>query len=253
MSKKIKGPIRTEAVVPFFIIMVITYCYFHFLFDLHLKKAIEFGGYQALGVELNIEQIKTSFFDGSFQLKKLELTDSENPQHNAVEIGEIRFSIPWNGLLRARLIIDEIAVEQIGINTLRKTKGKVKPPEPPKADDGQTSKVINEAKDKALQTIENKNKENAIGDIAAFLSQSNNQDQLGKIQDNLESKKKIDALNITIKDKQKKWDDKLKSLPNQQEIQGINDRISKLKTKDFKSPQELLSCKGRVRSDKNKK
>lgn len=239
MSKKIKGPIRTEAVVPFFIIMVITYCYFHFLFDLHLKKAIEFGGYQALGVELNIEQIKTSFFDGSFQLKKLELTDSENPQHNAVEIGEIRFSIPWNGLLRARLIIDEIAVEQIGINTLRKTKGKVKPPEPPKADDGQTSKVINEAKDKALQTIENKNKENAIGDIAAFLSQSNNQDQLGKIQDNLESKKKIDALNITIKDKQKKWDDKLKSLPNQQEIQGINDRISKLKTKDFKSPQEL--------------
>lgn len=70
MSKKIKGPIRTEAVVPFFIIMVITYCYFHFLFDLHLKKAIEFGGYQALGVELNIEQIKTSFFDGSFQLKK---------------------------------------------------------------------------------------------------------------------------------------------------------------------------------------
>lgn len=74
---------------------------------------------------------------------------------------------------------------------MRKTKGKVKPPEPPKADDGQTSKVINEAKDKALQTIENKNKENAIGDIAAFLSQSNNQDQLGKIQDNLDQRKKL--------------------------------------------------------------
>lgn len=239
MNKKTKGPIRTEAVVPFIIIVAATYCYFHFFFDYHLKKAIEFGGYQALGVELNVEQIKTSFLNGTFQLKKLELTDSENPQHNAIEIGEIRFSIPWSGLLRARLIIDEIAVEQIGINTTRKTKGKVKPPEPPKQDDGQTSKVINEAKDKAIKTIENKNQGNAIGDIAVFLSQSNNQDQLGKIQETLESKKKIDALNSSIKDKQKKWDDKIKSLPNQQEIQSINDRISKLKTKDFKSPQEL--------------
>lgn len=239
MSKKTKGPIRTEAVVPFIIIVVATYCYFHFFFDYHLKKAIEFGGYQTLGVELNVEQIKTSFFNGTFQLKKLELTDSENPQQNAIEIGEIRFSIPWGGLLRARLIIDEIAVEQIGINTTRKTKGKVKPPEPPKQDDGQTSKVINEAKDKAIKTIENKNQGNAIGDIAAFLSQSNNQDQLGKIQETLESKKKIDELNTSIKEKQKKWDDKVKSLPNQHDIQNINDKISKLKTKDFKSPQEL--------------
>src|SRR6476660_9506819 len=90
-KEKKKGPIRTEAVIPFLIVVVLTYVYFHFFFDLHLKKAFEFGGYHLLGAEVDINDVETSFFKGTFRVRGIQVTNGEKPTHNMVEIGDIRF------------------------------------------------------------------------------------------------------------------------------------------------------------------
>lgn len=237
---KPKGPIRTEAIVPFVIVTVLTYSYFHFFFDLHLKKAFEFAGYELLGAEVDIAKVETSFFNGTFRVQGIEITNAEKPAQNMLSIGDIRFGILWDGLLKARLVVEEMAVEKIEVGTPRKSPGKVKPPtpEPPPRDPNKPS-ALEKAKDQALDTVEKKYEQNALGDLAAMLGGNSANDQIGKIEDNLPSKIKLAALEKDFQQKQKNWQEKIDSLPKGPEIQALGDRLAKVKIKDFKSPQEL--------------
>ncbi|PWU14929.1 MAG: TIGR03545 family protein [Bdellovibrio sp.] len=238
-EKKAKGPIRTEAVVPVILIVALIWGYFHFFFDHHLRRGLEFVGYQVMGAEVNIEELRTSFWDASLRIKKIELTDAQQPQKNMLEVGDVRFAVLWDGLLRARFVVNEMAVDDIRIGTPRKAPGKVKPPEPKSDKPGfiekESEKLKNEAVDQAKKNYDG----NVLGDIASLLGGESGQVQLGKIEGTLASKQKLQELDKAYKEKGKVWDQKLKSLPQQKEIQALGDRLGKIKSKDFKSPQEL--------------
>lgn len=234
---KKKGPIRTEAVVPFIIVVVLTYLYFHFFFDGHLKRAFEFGGYHLLGAEVNIAHVETSFFKGTFRVQGVQITNAEKPTHNMAEIGDIRFGVLWDGLLRARFIVNEMAVEQIAVDTLRKSPGRVKPPDPDKGDSQESA--IDKLKNKTLEKVGSKYEDNVLGDIASILGGTSSGDQLAKIEGSIPSKAKLKDLEAEYQAKTKAWQDKLNSLPKAQEIKALADRLNQVKTKDFKTPQEL--------------
>lgn len=234
-EKKPQGPIRWNAIIPFSIFTLLIVAYFHFFFDLHLKKLLEWGGYKALGVEVNIGELKTSFFNASFQLQKLEITDSEKPQQNSLEIGDIRYQVLWDALLRAKFAVNEVAVEGISFGTKRSHPGKVAPPEPPKTGPGFSDQL----KDSFLEEAQNQHQNNVFGDLAALLQGESSQDQLKKLEGQLPSKAMAEALDAKVKERKKYWDEKFKTLPQGKELQNFNDRLSKVKTRDFKSPQEL--------------
>jgi uncharacterized protein (TIGR03545 family) len=237
--KKKKGPIRTEAVIPFAIVVLLTWGYFHFLFDYHLKKTFEFAGYHLLGAEVDIDKVETSFFKGTFRVQGVEVTNSEKPSHDMVKIGDIRFGVLWDALLRAKFVVDEMAVEQIEIDVPRKRPGKVKPPEPVKEEASKGPSAVDKLKGQALQGVETKYNQNVLGDLAAVLGGTSTQDQMGKIEANLPSKARLKEMETEYQEKSKKWQEKLKTLPKAQEIQALGDRLGKVKIKDFKSPQEL--------------
>lgn len=236
-AKKKKGPLRTEALVPFLIVTGILVVYFKLFFDLHLKKAIEWAGYQVVGAEVDIADLTTSFINGTFRAQGIEITDSAKPTHNLVVIGDVRFGVLWDGLLRAKVVVEEMAVEQIEIGKQRKSPGKVKPLDPAKTNDGESA--VDKLKDQALDKTQEKYNNNVLGDIAAMLSGTSGEDQLKNIEGSLPSKKKLAELETVYKEKQKAWDQKIKALPQGKEIQSLGDRLSKVKTKDFKTPQEL--------------
>jgi len=235
--KKKKGPIRTEAVIPFAIVVALTWGYFHFFFDMHLKKTFEFAGYHLLGAEVDIDKLETSFIKGTFRVQGVEVTNAEKPSHNMVKVGDIRFGVLWDALLRAKFVVDEMAVEQIEIDVPRKSPGRVKPVDP---DSGESKEsAVDKVKDKALDTVESKYEKNALGDLAAILGGTSSEEQLGKIEASLPSKARLKEMEAEYQEKSKKWQEKIQSLPKAQEIQSLGDRLGKVKTKDFKSPQEL--------------
>lgn len=240
---KAKGPFRTEAAIPILIVIALTWGYFHFFFDRNLKSIMQTVGYHVLGAQVDIQNLETSFWRASFRLQGLEITNAQNPSRNMAVIGDIRFGVSWDGLLRAKLIINEMAVEQIQIDTARKSPGRVKPPEPPKPEDNKPSALEKEAaklKEKALAKAKSEYSENAIGDLAAMLSGSSGSDQLGKIEESLASKAKLAELQKAYDEKSKVWQQKLAELPKPAEIQSIGDRINKIKASNFKNPQELV-------------
>lgn len=237
---KRKGPIRWEAILPFTIVVVLFWAYFHFFFDLHLRKALEFGGYHIVGAQVDIRSLETSFWNGTLRIQGVELTDSEKPTHNMIEIGDIRFGVLWDGLLRAKIVINEMATENIQIGTVRKYPGKVKPIE--KEDPNKPGFLETEGeklKNKALDQTQEKYGNNVLGDLAAVLSGTSGNDQLGKIEGSLASKAKMQELDKAYKEKAKAWEERFKTLPQGKDIQELQDKLNRIKTKDFKSPQEL--------------
>lgn len=248
---KAKGPIRTEAVIPFGIVAALTFVYFHFFFDSNLKSAMEYLGYQVVGAQVDIKNLETSFTKGTFRIQGLEITNSQNPSRNVLAIGDVRFQVLWDGLLRARFVVDEMAVEQIQIDTPRSSPGKVKPPEPPKPQkEGPSAleKEANKLKDKALDKTKSQYSNNVLGDLAALLSGTSSSEQLEKIEGTLASKAKLTEVQKFYDEKSKIWEQKLAALPKPKEIQDLGDRMGKVKTSNFKNPQELIDSLNQLKT-----
>lgn len=236
-AKKPQGPIRWNAIVPFVILCALFYVYFFFFFDTHVKKAIEWGGYKALGSELNIGEFKSSFLKGNVSISKIELTDSKEPQFNSLELGSIRFDVNWDALLRLKFVVEEIAVEGVQFKSKRARVGKVAPPPPPSEDDGPG--FASQLQNKAVNKLEGDNKSNVLGDVASFLKSGDADAQLKNLEGQMASKKLLEEMNTKWTQKRTEWDARIKALPTGKELNDLKDRFGKIKYKDFKTPQEL--------------
>jgi len=237
--KEKKGFIRWEAIIPITVICVLIGAYFTLFFDKHLKKGIEFVGYKVLGAEVDVESLRSSFIRASISIKGLQLTNSEKPTHNLISIGEIKFDMSWDALLRGKILIEIASVEQIQFDSIRKSPGLVKPSEPeskePSALEKEGKKLVSETIDAAKE----KYSDNILGDVATLLSGGQAQDQIKDLESQMSSKKRLAELQKSFSDKQKEWNQKLKSLPQQKDLNAWSERFKKIKTKNFTSPQEL--------------
>lgn len=233
---KKKGLIRWEAIIPFTAVVLIIAAYFHFFFDMHAKKLIEFGAYSALGSEVNIGTFETSFFNAHLKVSKIEITNSEQPTHNSIEIGEIRFGMLWDALLRAKVVVNEAVVEQIAFNTQRKRPGKVKPPE---VADPNAPSALDKLKDETLSRAEEHYSDNVLGNLVAMLGGSQGEAQLEKIRDQLPSKEMLAGFEQNLKSKESEWNQKLKGLPTEKDVQALDKKFKSIQSKDFKDAQQL--------------
>ena len=234
-SQKKQGPIRWNAIIPFAIISVIGYFYFLMFFDGHLRSALEWVGYKAVGAEVNIGSFKSSFLKGRVQISKIQVTNADKPDFNSIEIGDVRFDLNWDALLRVKFVIEEIAVEGLQFDSKRKFRGRVAPPEPPSDEPGFTSQL----KAKALNKLDQENQNNVLGDTTQFLKTGKFDAQIADLKSKLGSKKLIDDLNTKWKNKQTEWQQKVKTLPSAEELNSFKDRFSKIKYQDFANVEEL--------------
>lgn len=230
--------IRLEAILPVAIIILIFVLYFKFFFDLHVKKGLEWGLTKALGVEVDIENFETKLSDLSLKIQKIEITDSNNPRQNVIQVGEVRFSALWDALLRAKIVVNEAAVEKVEFAVPRKTPGYIAPPEPLNEQGPEEESAIGKLKNKSLQAVENKYDNNVLGDAASWLGNTN-KDPLEGLKANVQSKALIEKFQKEISDKQKEWDQRLKALPKPEEFEALGKRLSQVKTSDFKNINEL--------------
>ena len=237
-SKK-KGFIRWEAILPTAIILGLISAYFILFFDTHFKRGIEYIGYSVVGAEVNVESLHSSFFQASISIKGIQLTNSEKPTHNIMSLGEIKFAMSWDALLRGKILIEIASIEQIQFDSLRKTPGKVKPPEPVNNEPSFIEKEGQKLANEAIQNTKEEYKDNVLGDIANLLSGGNTQEQLKNLESQLKSKTRLAEMQKEFSTKQIQWNEKLKNFPQQKDLSDWSDRFKKIKTANFTSPQEL--------------
>ena len=216
---KKKGPIRFEAIIPVVILSAVTFGYFSYYFDYHLKSVFEYVGTLANGAEVNVDSVKTSFIRGSFDLNKLQITDKDRPSHNSLEIENVHFKYLWDALLRMKFVVEDASINNIQIAKLRLRPGKVLPPEPAKPS------KINELQLEVISQIKNKYGKNVLGDLATLLEGGDYQDQLEKIREELKSEARIKSMLTDVNAKKELWDGKIKKLSDTSKIKSIESEI----------------------------
>lgn len=231
MPKK-KGPIRTEAVVPMVIVVALVYSYFHFFFDRHLRAGMEFAATRVHGAEVNIASVETSVWRASFLLRGLQVTDKESPARNLFELGEVRFGMLWDALLRAKVVVEEASILDIRAYTQRRTPGFVLPPEPP------SSGMLARVQDQVLQQTRKRLNDNFLGDLASVLGGTDPKEQLKNIQADLQSQARATALEAELKAKRTEWEKRIRELPKPKELQELKAKLKELKPSG-KNPLEI--------------
>ena len=235
-KNKKKGPIRTGAVIPLIVFVAAVVAFNTFLLDVTIKKTIEFVGEKVNEAEVNVSSVNTSFKDLAISVKRIQVTNKEEPNFNKVEIGEFNFRMLWDALLRGKIVIEKSELKNILINTKRKKRGYVLPPPPAK----------NAAAKKTKEVLKSAKKEfngNVFGDIAGVLSGDSVGDTTGKIEGELASKKRLNQLEKEVDQKQKEIDAALKGLPTSKDFEDMKKRFNAIKWQDLgniaKAPKVL--------------
>ena len=221
---KKKGPIRFEAIIPVTVISLLTFVYFTYYFDHHMKKLIEYVGTQANGAEVNVDAVRTSFIRGSFDLDRLQVTDPKRPTHNSLEIGNMHFQYLWDALLRMKFVVDDASINNIQLLKPRTTPGKVLPPEPAKPS------KIDEIQLEVLSQVKNKYGANMLGDALAILESGGDYEgQLQSIRGTLKSEARVNAMVTDVQNKKQFWDGKVKELSDTSKLKEIETALKTVK------------------------
>lgn len=233
-QKKKSGPIRWNAIISVSAFVALLAIYFYFFFDLNVRMAAEWAAYKALGVEVNIDDFKSSFVHGKASIGRIQITDAKEPAYNSIEFSNIKIDVNMDALLRLKAVIEDITVDGVQFKSKRKSPGKVAPPPIEKPNEPSFTEQL---KEKALGKLQAQN--NLLGDISGFLKEGNVDSQIKNLESKIESKKLLEDLNKKWNQKKIEWDAKIKTLPTQQELNSYKVRFEKIKYKDFKSPAEL--------------
>jgi uncharacterized protein (TIGR03545 family) len=229
---KQQGPIRFEAIVPLAIVVGLVVLYFTLFFDAHLRRGLEYAAEQANGAEVNIGRVQTSVSKASVLIADVQMTDPALPQHNRVQIGEMRFRMLWDALLRGKVMIDEAVIEDVQIDTPRKSAGYVLPVKP-EQEDGPS------ATDKMLAQMQEAFSGNVVGDLAAIAAGANPSEQLKVAGEELKSSAHLDGLKKSQDEAEQQWRARLDALPESDDFKALRTRLGKVQLKDFKDVAQL--------------
>lgn len=235
-AKKVKkkGPIRWEAIVPFTIFVTLIYIYFALFFDAHMRHAIEFVGTHANGAEVNIDDIDTSFWKASLEIKNIQVTDGDQPQKNKIQIGAMKWRMLWDALLRGKIAIADASILEIGVGTPRKRPGRVLPKPPPG-----TQSLTEKVREAAIDQVQGQFDGNVLGDIAAIIGGTDPKDQLKNIENSIASVVRIKELEDEFKKKELEWKERLANLPQSKDLKALEARLKAVKLDRFNGPAEV--------------
>lgn len=233
-TPKKKGPIRWEAIMPFTIFVVLVWSYFFFFFDTHLRHGLEYVATQVNGAEVNIGRVQTSFWNASLEMDRIQVTDSEQPAKNKIQIGRIRWGMLWDALLRGKVAIQDASILEIAIGAPRARPGRVLPPPPP-----ESQSAMDRLKEQALAKAKQEFSQNILGDVAALLSGTDPAEQLKNIEGQLKSSLRIKELQAELQKKEQEWKTRLERLPQAKDLQALQTRLKSVKLDGFSGPAEV--------------
>lgn len=222
-KKKRGGPIRYEAIIPVLVLSLLTYLYFAFYFDYHMKKLIEYVGTQANGAEVNVDAVRTSFIRGSFDLDRLQITDPEKPTHNSLEIGNMHFQYLWDALLRMKFVVEDASINNIMLLSKRNKPGYVLPPKPA------TPSKMEAIQDQVMSQVKNKYSTNVLSDILAIAGGEDYEAQLQKIRGELKSEARVNAMVADVNAKKQFWDNRIKELSDTSKLKEIETTLTSVR------------------------
>jgi len=123
--------VRWQGLIIFFVLCALAAGLWLLFVDRYAERAIESTGTSVVGAKVELDKADVSLAPLGLTLLGLKVTNPSVPMTNAVEVGRIAFHMDGPNALRRKVIIEEMSVENVRLNTPRKTSGAVAKTEGP--------------------------------------------------------------------------------------------------------------------------
>ncbi len=209
-----------------------------FFLDKILKNIIISSAQMVTGAKVEIDYLKTSLKRCSITINGLRCADKNDYFKNFIDIKRIAFDVRFSPLLRKKVVIDEMSVEGIKLNTDRKTSGQLPPKQEKKyknqeKKDGKLTKLFNSAKEKSVNEFNNLPSVEAFNTIQ---EQIKNFDVNKLVEDTgLTSVKQAEALSAELQNKYKNYQEQIKNNNYQEKIDRAKVLVDDISKTNFSS------------------
>jgi len=212
--------IRWPGLIAFVVVVAIGLAIWWLVIDRLVEHGIETVGSKLVGAKVELGAADVSFFPLGIELKRLEVTNPDEPMRNAVEAARIAFGMEALQLLRRKVIIDEMTVDGVRFNTERKTSGAI-----------------------VKQADQKKEPETAASSFSfPALDLPSARDILAK--EDLESLKAITAVRADIDTAREQWKQRVAELPDKAKLDEYKRRFETIKSSRKGGVEGLLSGAG---------
>ena len=117
--------IRWQGIIIFIILCALLAATWFLFVNRFTERAIEKGGTSIVGAKVELDRAQVSLSPLGITLLGLKVTNPSAPMTNAVEAGRIAFHMDGPNALRHKVIVEEMSVEDVRLNTPRKTSGAI--------------------------------------------------------------------------------------------------------------------------------
>lgn len=222
--------IRWKGLIGFAVALVLLVLFFILFVDSMIKGSIEYTGTRMMGAKVDLDSAEFRFSPLGMQLKRLQVTNPEQPLQNIVDIQHISFNLDGLNLLRRKVLINEMRVDGVRLNTPRKKSGALKTPPKP----AEPAKPTKE-----------KDKDFKLPDITIP-----NVDQI-LAREEIKTIKQAEAFKADVSSSQQNWDKIKQALPGEKQADDYKKRIEAIKHTDTKDPAQLSAAIKDLKAIKN--
>ena len=116
---------RWKFVIPFLVFIVIIVAFVAFFLDGIVESTVEERASLLNRAKVEIDDLDIGFFRPGVRIRGLAVANTDNPWRNVIEVGNIGISVSVLPLFSKRVVIDEMTMEGLRLNTQRKTTGEL--------------------------------------------------------------------------------------------------------------------------------
>lgn len=223
--------IRTKFAVPI-LILVASVLALGFFAGTLIEKAIEGPASSQYGAKIDVNSVDVSYFPLSVQIKGLAVTDLNDPMKNAVSIGHIQFSMAFLPLIEKKVLIPDLALENLQFDTVRVKSGAFQNEKKVDTTGSDKPGLVSKASKKVMSTeVAQKTKQKAKEKLASAKVDAlsfQTPDMKSPIQ--LKTRQEAQALNQEMKVLQDKWQTRLKQNPVKSDYEKLKKEWSAFET-----------------------
>ena len=116
---------RWKFVIPFLAFILITVAFVAFFLDGIVESIVEERASLLNRAKVEIDKLDIGFLRPGLRIRGLAVANADNPWRNMVEVGDIGISVSVLSLFSKRIIVDEVVMEKVRVNTKRKSSGEL--------------------------------------------------------------------------------------------------------------------------------
>jgi uncharacterized protein (TIGR03545 family) len=116
---------RWKFIIPFLAFILIIVAFVAFFLDGIVESIVEERASLLNRAKVEIDNLDIGFLRPGLRIRGLAVANADNPWRNMIEVGDIGISVSVLSLFSKRIIVDEVVMERVRVNTKRKSSGEL--------------------------------------------------------------------------------------------------------------------------------